>query len=146
MTRLVLTGMAELKAALRALPAELAGEAGHLVQAAANGAALDARTVYGAHRRTGNLQEHVTVEARASGPLGASYQVRSTARHAWLFEYGSQARHYITVRGHRHVTGRMPAAGTNGVVPVFIRARRAMEATLVDLLERHGLTVTGGPA
>jgi hypothetical protein len=141
MTRLTLTGVAELRAALQALPAELAGEAGHLVEAAANGAALEVRRAYGAHRVTGNLQEHVLVNTRAAGPLGVNYQVKSSARHAWLFEYGTQARHYVTVKGRRHVTGRMPPA--NLFVPIAIRARRAMAATLVDLLERHGLTVTG---
>ena len=139
--QLTLHGVEELREALRNLPAELAGEAGHLVLGAANGAAVDVRANYGRHRRTGDLQDKVTVAPLATGALTAGAKVTSGSRLATIFEYGTQARHYVTVAGHTHRTGRMPPF--HAFVPPVVRARRRMQQDLIDLLTRHGLQVTG---
>jgi hypothetical protein len=135
--RLVFTGLSELRAELRALPAALTGEASSLVQGAATSAAAAIQTAYGAHRRSGNLQDHVVVETRAAGQFGAAMIVKATAKHAGLFENGSQARH-TAIGANR---GSMPPGHV--FVPEIIRARRAMWGALADLLTRHGLRVTG---
>jgi hypothetical protein len=60
---------------------------------------------------------------------------------AWLFDNGSQVRHYITKAGKRHLTGRMPA------MHIFdrtaARARRRLNERLIAMLVRHGAKVTG---
>jgi len=132
---LTITGLEELRAALRTLPTELAGEAQHVVVGAANGAAADIRGAYPV--RTGNLRDHVTVRDLPSGPTGAAAKVVSSARHAALFEVGTQARH-TSIGANR---GTMPPGHV--FVPRVIRARRLMVQQLVDLVRRAGLTVTG---
>lgn len=141
MMKLTITGAEELRAALRQLPAELAAEAGAIVAGAAERTAAAARSAYESHRHTGALAEGVSVIRAGGSPLAAVYRVRSGSRLAVIFERGTQARHYVTVRGRTHVTGRMPAARV--LVPAAERARAAMMADLVALVERAGLTVTG---
>ena len=133
--RFTWSGVEELRAQLRALPAELAGEGANLVEGRANGAALTIRSGYPA--RAGDLRDQLTVEHTRSR-FGARSVVRNTSDHALPFDIGSQANRYTTRGVNR---GRMPAT------PVFSqtmgRARRAMYGDLADLLRRHGLTVTG---
>lgn len=139
--RLVFSGIAELKAQLRALPEDLANEASIIVQEHAQTAAAAVRAVYASHRDSGDLAEGVVVEINAFGRFGVGVVVRSKAKHAWLFDHGSQARHYVTRRGVTHLTGRMPARPT--FIPTMMRFRRAMYGALADMLGRHGLVVTG---
>lgn len=134
--RLTWDGLEELRAELRQLPADLAREAGYIVQAEANGAAVAIRTAYGQHRRSGQLQDGVTVEHAAS-PFGARSIVRSTAPEARVFEVGSQARH-TSLGANR---GSMPPG--NVFYPAIHTAQRSMWVQLKDLLVRHGLSVSG---
>jgi hypothetical protein len=139
--RFVFTGLEELKADLRRLPADLTDEASAIVFGAGNGAADVIQAGYKAHRHSGDLADHVTVTVRAGGRFGVAVVVRSAGRAASVFETGSQARHYVTRKGVRHLTGKMPATPT--FVPAVRRARRAMYAQLRALLVAHGLQVTG---
>jgi hypothetical protein len=139
--RLVFSGLEELKAQLRALPEDLADEASVIVQEHAQTAAAAVRAVYASHRDGGDLTEGVVVEINTWGRFGTSVVVRSKAKHAWLFDHGSQARHYITRHGVQHLTGRMPARPT--FIPTMMRFRRAMYVALADMLRAHGLIVTG---
>lgn len=139
--RLELQGLAELRAALRNLPKELTGESSHIVEGAANGAAA---TVKGNYKRgkTGNLIDGVVVEHGSFGQFAAGAIVKSKAKHAWLYENGSQVRH--TAKGANR--GVMPPAGPGrAFIPVMIKARRQMYGKLADVLKRHGLQVTGTP-
>lgn len=129
-------GLAELQAALRSLPEQFAGEAAHEVEAAANSAAFDIRSAYGAHRYSGKLQDSVKVNQRP-GKFGAKATVKTTAKHAHLFEFGTQARH--TTLGVSR--GSMPPG--NIFLPRIIKARRQMQARLIAMLERAGLRVRG---
>ena len=135
MTSLRIEGLAELRAALRALPAELAAEAGPLVEAAAEGAAAEVRAGYQRAGGTGNLADHVVVDVVAMGRFGAAARVRSTARHAWLFELGTEVRH--TRDGWNR--GRMPPGKV--FVPVLMRRRAALWRALAGLLASAGLEV-----
>ena len=129
------TGLEELKAALRNLPAELTTEGGHIVEARANGAVVTIKSGYPS--RSGDLRDKLDVEHTRSR-FGARSVVKNTSKHALPFELGSQVRR-VTSRGWNR--GRMPAN------PIFSqtmrRARRGMWADLADLLERHGLQVSG---
>jgi hypothetical protein len=127
-------GLEELKAQLRALPAELVVEGGHIVEGRGNGAAA---TIKGGYPdRTGDLRDKVRVEHTASA-FGAVSIVRNTSRHAAAFENGSELRH-TAIGANR---GRMPP--NHLFTQTMIRARRAMYDDLADLLERKGLRVTG---
>lgn len=136
--RLVFDGLAELRAALRALPSELTGEASNIINTTANGAATEIRTAYGKHVRSGRLQGGVVISRLDSaGKFSAGAIVKNTAKHAWLFENGSQARH-TAIGANR---GTMPPTPT--FVPVIVRRRRGMYQALKDLLERKGLLTSG---
>jgi hypothetical protein len=135
------SGLEELRAELRRLPEELTGEASNIVEGAANAAAADAKQGYGKHRVTGHLQDGVIVTHFDKGRFSAGAIVKNTAKHAWIFENGTQARHYITVNGKRHVTGAMPAFRV--FIPAMQRRRRSMYQRLKDLLVRKGLSVSG---
>lgn len=134
--RLVFNGLAELRAELRQLPAELAGEAGEIVSGAAEGAKNDIVEAY--PERTGNLRSRVTVSRTAgSGLYGVAAIVKNTAKHAWIFENGTQARH-TDIGANR---GAMPAGHV--FIPAVIRRRRQMYERLKGLLTKHGLVVSG---
>src|SRR5215207_3965982 len=125
------SGLEDFKRALRMLPQELAGEAGNLVEAVANSAAVDIRSAYGAHRYTGNLQKSVRVTHRER-QFGMASTVKVTAPHAHLFEFGTQARH--TKAGVSR--GSMPPF--NIFLPRIRRAQRQMYERLKGMLARHG--------
>lgn len=127
------TGLDEMRAALRALPQTLATEATHIVEAAANSAAREIKARY--PRKSGNLSDHLTLTPEAVGPFGVAYRLQNTAKHAWIYESGTELRY--TVAGVPR--GRMPASHVflGGVLP----AKRRMNADLQALLERHGFLV-----
>ncbi len=131
--KLTLGGFNELREALRNLPEHLAHEAGAIVTQHAEAAAAQIRNAYPA--RTGNLKRGVKVDRATVQGAGASARVRSTAKHSFIFEHGTQARHNA-IGANR---GAMPPG--NVFVPVVVRERRAMIDDLVALVEREGLTV-----
>ena len=132
------TGLTELRTALRNLPEELAGEASHIVEGAANGAAAQIKRVYPIGK-TGNLVAGVTVE-HASQKVAAGAIVKSKSPHSHLWERGSQTRR--TGKGANR--GRMPAAPeSEKMIPIVVRARRRMYADLANLLRRVGFQVDG---
>jgi len=135
------SGLDELRAELRRLPEDLRGEAGHVAEAAANAATTTIKGVYGQHRVTGHLQNATSVEEIHTGPFGVGYRVRVSDPIAWLFDNGSQARHWAGGKSTGTMWGKTPP--THAFVRTMIRARRPMYAQLKDLLVRHGLSVSG---
>jgi hypothetical protein len=130
-------GLEEYQALLKNFPASLVGETAHYADDAVNGAAVAIRQVYGAHRRSGNLQKRVTVSNMSRGQFVVGKVLKSTAPHAALFEYGSQARH-TNIGANR---GSMPATPT--FVPTVQKFRRGLYAQVTALLVRHGAVVSG---
>jgi len=129
-------GLDELRAQLRALPAELTQEASGIVTEAARRAKQDIQTSY--PERTGNLRKGVSIGAATRvGRFGAGVVLKNNSKHAWLYENGTQARH--TAIGANHES--MPPGHI--FLPIVIRQRRAMYVKLKELLVRHGLVVTG---
>lgn len=135
--RIVWDGLEDLKAALRALPAELAADASSIVTGAAQEAADAIRSAYPA--RTGNLKDHVLVTGVSAGTYGAGAVVKNTAKHAWIFENGTQARH-TSLGANR---GSMPPGHV--FIPTVIRKRREMYERLKAVLVSHGLVAAGDP-
>lgn len=137
--RLVFEGLDQLYADLRKLPAALAAEATGIVQATGERAFSEMYRAYPVV--TGNLRDHLKKTELAAGPFGAAIEIRNTAAHAHLFEHGTEARHYVTRNGVKHLLGRMPPGKVfSSVMP---RHRRAMLQKLKDLVTRQGLEVSG---
>jgi hypothetical protein len=129
------TGLDELREELRNLPQDLTAEASDIVNQSAEGAAEFIRAAY--PERTGNLKRGVVVVHQEAGKWGAAKIVKNTAKHAYIFENGSQARHNA-IGANR---GAMPPG--NVFVPRIVRARQQMYRTLAAMLETHGLKVSG---
>jgi hypothetical protein len=142
-SRLVLEGLDELRAALRALPEELAREASVIVTTQAEMAKDQIQRAY-AQGPTGNLRGRVTVnqEGASNVRFGARAIVRSRAPHAHLYEYGTKNRR--TSKGANR--GAMPAAPEeNRMIPIVVRRRRSMVAGLIEVVRRAGLIVEDQP-
>lgn len=137
--RLVMEGLTELRTALRALPEELAREAGVIVTAQAEYAKEQIQRAY--PEKTGRLRNRVTVN-RDADRYGAAAIVRSRAPHAHLHEYGTQPRR--NAKGANR--GTMPKADEGArMIPIIVRRRRAMVAALIDLVRRAGFVVEDAP-
>lgn len=137
--KVVWNGLDEYRAALAALPEACTGEAEKLVIGAANGAAVAIRSAYPV--RTGNLRDNVRVQhIPAGGRLRAASIVKNTAKHAVIFEYGTQARH--TKLGANR--GSMPPGRV--FLPRIMQARRRLIVELKDMVKRHGATQVVGDA
>lgn len=143
-------GLEELKQQLLKLPADLAGDAVDIVQGIADEAADAVRDGYpvretglhpGRFRKSrwfppGQLKGRVSVR-RSNGPTWTGAEVISGSPIAWLYDNGSEARHW---RNGKYV-GRMPP--THHFVKTMIRYRAIMGEALKRLLEYAGLRVTG---
>lgn len=129
-------GLEEFKADLRRLPEELAEEGGAIVENHAEEAAAAIKQSY--PRVTGNLREGMEVE-HFHTPFGTTSVVRNRAPHAFIFENGTEARHYFTDGGVKKEVGRMPPGHV--FVPIIIRYRRRMNDALKALMTDKGLEV-----
>ena len=67
--------------------------------------------------------------------------LKNTSKLAYIFENGTEARHYVTVNGKQHLTGKMP--GFHIFIPIVMQERRNMYADIRALLTAKGLTATG---
>lgn len=137
MSTFVSPGLDELRATLRALPADLAAEARGIVLEHAERAEDE---VYAAYPEvSGTLRNDLRVDVVDGGDFGAAARVVNTAKDAWFFENGTQVRH--TSFGANR--GQMPAAHV--FVPRMITWRARMWAALADMVRAHGITVSGTP-
>jgi hypothetical protein len=133
-TELRITGLAELRAALLKLPPELVREAGVIVHAQAEAATQEIAAAY--PFKSGNLRQHLRLELGGDA-VSATARVRNTAKHAYIFESGTVARHWANGKS----TGTMPAGRV--FIPIAMQRRRIMLAALIDLVEGSGLHVSG---
>jgi hypothetical protein len=133
-SRVVWEGLEELKAALQALPDTCAGEAANLMAGTVNGAYVAIKSAYPS--RTGKLRNGMKLLPVTRKGLVVGQKITNTAKHAQAFEHGSQARH-TTIGANR---GSMPPGHI--FVPRIEQARRRLTGQLVELLKRHGATVS----
>lgn len=136
--RLELDGMDDFRAALRQLPPHLRDDGSEIVQTAAEWAEKEIAAVYREHKESGNLLDHLKLETKEND-FGTSAVLKSTAKHAHIFEDGTAVRK--TKSGANR--GFMP--GFNVFVPTVIRKRNWMHDQLIKLLERAGFEVVGTP-
>jgi len=137
-TSVTWTGIDEFREWLRSLPVDAPREAEKIIQGEANAAAFAIRSRYPA--RTGNLRSKVVVQRRVNRAGVVSYVVKNTAKHAAIFEYGTQARH-TRIGANR---GSMPSGHV--FIPIVLQRRRTMFLLLKDLLVRFGFTRVFGDA
>ena len=135
-SRVVLEGLSQFRQALRDLPEHLRDEASDIVQEAAADADAEVTREY-PEGPTGNLRRGVTRKAEYSR-FGLSVTVRSRAKHAWIYERGTQQRRTRTGANR----GRMPEAPeSKRMIPIVIRHRKRMIEKLKDLVRRAGFQV-----
>jgi hypothetical protein len=127
-------GLTELRAALRELPHELTKEASDIVNETADRAKTDIVAAY--PEVTGALKRGVK-RGNITKAFVAGAIVVSTAPHANIFEHGSQTRKTASGAPNPLPPGRV-------FVPIVVRARRAMQNKLVDLVRKAGFVVSGG--
>jgi len=134
-----IVGLDDLIRDLRNLPRELADEASVIIERAATTAYNQISANYAAHQVTGNLVNHMRQTEQRS-TFGTSVNVSNTAKHAYWYENGTNARHYYTKKnGVKHMVGAMPPR--HAFIPVISRNRIRMYDELKRLMERHGLEV-----
>lgn len=134
--RLQMTGLAELREALRKLPEHLTDEASVIVQAHADDAKARIQQAY-AEGPTGNLRRGVTKD-HFKGRFTTNAIVRSRAKHASLYEYGTTRRRTKTGANRGTMN---PAPDQNRMIPIVVRKRRQMVEALKDLVRRNGFQV-----
>ncbi len=146
--RLQWNGLQELREELLTLPADLTAEAEGIVLGAGQDAQAEIGAIYQAHARSHHLADGLQLSNEPNGTYEVRAILRSRAPHAWLFDNGSQARHYTTKKGQPHNTGAMwsRTPPTHAFVGTVIRHRRLMYERLKLVLVRHGLTVSGDVA
>jgi hypothetical protein len=140
---LKLDGVATLSEALRGLPADLRDHALGIVRDHVDRAESEIRSAY-PEGETGNLRSGLRQDTEGSSlAFGARVVLKNTAKHAFLFETGSEYKHpdLAWVRRTRKgiARGRMPAGKI--FIPAVIRWRRRMVEALVSFVERAGFTV-----
>ena len=133
--QLRINGLDDLRQALKSLPGELVHEASTIVHTQAEAAQRQVIATYPVGP-TGNLRRGVRLETRADDRGSASAKLRSSARHAHLFEQGTKPRQWKNGKS----TGVMLARPV--FVPIVVERRRVMLAALIELVERAGLKVT----
>lgn len=143
-------GLQDLYKQLRNLPDDLVMQAANIVAFHAESAATDIEAAYpygpaGRFRKgdpiePGNLKAGMGAVGLSGGRWGINYLVINRAKHAWIYEHGTRARHYYTVNGIRKLVGSMPARPT--FIPRVITWRRRMVDALAAMLERQGLRVS----
>jgi hypothetical protein len=132
-------GLKEFREELRKLPEECRGEAAKVVEGEVNAAYVTVKRVYEAHRFTGFLSSKLAIQPlKVRGALTTGLVLKSGSPLAWLFDNGTQARHYITVNGVTHQTGRMPGFHVFGRTVAF--TRRKIRNLLIEMVRRHGAT------
>jgi len=136
-------GLKELQEELRRLPEDCHMEAAKVVEAHVNAAYVTIARVYGRHVFTGTLLRRLTLSPlRVSGGMITGVVLRSGSPLASLFDRGTQVRHYITVNGKKHLTGRMPATHIFSRTVGFTK-RRILEDLKNMLIRRGAVKVTG---
>jgi len=135
----VWNGLDEYLAELRKLPEDCVGEAEKMATGAANAAFVKIATVYVAHEFTGTLRRLLTLKpAMNKGALATGVVLRSGSPLAWLFDNGSQARHWASGKSTGKMWGR--SAPTHIFSSTVGKARRELAAQLRAMLMRRGAT------
>jgi len=135
--RMELHGLAELRAALRSLPEDLAHDGAEFVDDATEHTAASLRQSYPVGD-TGKLRAGVKSSVTHS-QFGVVGEVKSTSPHAHLWEFGTE------IRSTRHGwnRGRSPSHHRDGLIPIAVRNRKTLNGKLIALVRSQGFEVSG---
>jgi hypothetical protein len=141
-------GLKEYRDQLAKLPEDCRGEAAKTIEGVVNGAYVTIARVYGEHQLTGTLRRRLVIAPlKVAGQMTTGLVLRSGSPLAWLFDNGSQARHYTEESGVPHSTGKM--WGKTPPTHIFARTvgfgKRKITDQLKAMLLRHGATRVTGP-
>jgi hypothetical protein len=141
--RVVWTGLNEYQAELKRLPDVCTDETAKLIEGEVNGAYVTVSQVYGAHRHTGTLQNRLRIAPlKRRGQFIAGLELVSGSPIAWLFDNGSQARHWASGKSTGTMWGKTPP--THIFARTVGRARRALTLQYRAMLLRHGAVRVSG--
>lgn len=142
----VWSGLDTFREQLMRLPEDLRQEAADIISHETEQARSEIDADYAQHTYTGNLRARLLLSTLYEGRFGVRTELRNKAHHAWLYDNGSEARHYVTPGGAIHETGKMwgrtPPRHT--FVRAAIQARERIEDGLRAMMESHGLEVSSG--
>jgi len=142
-TFVVWNGLNEYREELRNLPKDCTGEALHVVEGGVNSAYQTISAVYGAHHFTGTLQKRLRISPmKVRGEFVTGLMLTSGSPLAWIFDNGTQARHYVTEHGVTHATGRMPP--THIFSSTVGKTKRKIVQQLKDMVLRRGASTVSG--
>lgn len=130
-------GLAELRDALRTLPAELTAEASNIIQESANRAIADMKQEY----PLGELSDKLYQSSLSRGIYGAGILIKNASGWAWHWDFGTKLRH----RASGGATGAEWGATKppHTFIQTMDKYRRQMYDRLKAFMERNGLRVTG---
>lgn len=142
-TKVTWTGLTEYRNEVRQLPEACTGEAAKVVEGEVNGAYVEIAQVYGQHRHTGKLLKRLKITPITNkGALTTGRKLTSGSPIAWLFDNGSQARHWVSGKSTGKMWGRTPPTH------IFTRTEGRTRARIVNLLKamvlRRGATTVAG--
>jgi len=134
-------GLKEYRDRLEQLPEACRVEAARTIEGEVNAAYVRIARVYGEHVHTGTLKRRLVMSPlKVSGQLTTGIVLRSGSPIAWLFDNGSEARHYTEASGTPHSTGKM--WGKTPPTHIFARTVGFSKRKIADLLKamllRHG--------
>jgi hypothetical protein len=139
---MVWDGFQEYLDELRKLPEDCAVEAANLTESGVNAAYQTISQVYGQHRFTGTLQSRLRIKTVRVGRLIKGLVLESGSPIAWLFDNGSQARHWASGKSTGKMWGR--TAPTHIFAKTVARERRKLTQQFKDMLLRRGATSVVG--
>lgn len=132
--RLLMSGLDELRAALRQLPETLKEEAREIVRDAAEDARIAVDAGYAKHVVTGSMRGGLKKTDITKGLVPGAL-LTNTDPEANIFEHGSQIRKTRTGTSNPLPPGRI-------FIPIVVRTRRDMNGKLINLVRRQGFEVS----
>lgn len=135
--KIVVEGLSELQTWLRQLPVHLTAEAFNVIDDTVEVTAAQLTQSYPLGD-TGNLRKGVKTDMTSSN-FGVAGIVRSTSKHAHLWEFGTQSRK--TKKGWSR--GKAPSHKELGLVPIAQRNRKRMNAQLIEIVKKAGFEISG---
>lgn len=129
-------GLEEFRAQLRQVPKNCSGESARIIEGGVNGAFVTISTVYGKHRYTGTLQDRLTITPmRQKGELTTGLVLKSGSPLAWIFDNGTQARHWKSGKSTGKMWARTPP--THIFLKTIIKTRREITDKLHGMVHRQ---------
>lgn len=128
-------GLEEFRAQLRQVPTACTNEAARIVEGGVNSAYVTISAVYGRHRYTGTLQDRLTIQPlRQKGELTTGLVLKSGSPLAWIFDNGTQARHWKSGKSTGAMWGKTPP--THIFLKTIIKTRREITDKLHGMVHR----------